>query len=103
MSRAFGFLALIGVGVLAFILLTGSLAGTMQAMSASVNGGTSAMSPMAFGYSALGIMMGFAIANLMRFSWVDLPRLAVSWLRGQKRRFMMFALGCMFGGILLFY
>ena len=103
MSRAIGFLALIGTGVLAFMLLTGSLAGTMYAMSVSVSGDNAAMSPMAIGYSTLGIMMGFAIANLLRFSWLDLPRLVLAWLRSQKRRFMYFALACLFGAIIVLY
>ena len=103
MSRAFGFLALIGTGVLAFALLSGSLAGTMHAMSVSVDGEDNAMSPLAVGYSTLGIMVGFAIANLLRFSWLDLPRLMLTWLRSQKRRFMYFALACLFGAIVLFY
>ena len=61
------------------------------------------MSPIAVSYSALGIMMGFAIANLLRFSWIDLPRMAIGWMRGHRRHFMLLALGCLFGGILLFY
>ena len=54
MMRALGFVALIATAVLALVMLTGSLTGTMQAVSAGAYGGQDQMSPMAVGYAALG-------------------------------------------------
>jgi len=103
MSRGFGFLALMLAGMLAVVMLAGSLTGTAIEVSNLASGGQSSLSPLAIGYGVLGVMMGFAMARLMRFSWIELPRMVVGWLKGQRRTFAMMGLACLFGGVLLFY
>lgn len=104
MSRAFGFLALMATGVLAVLMLAGALTGTAVEVSSIAAGAErAALSPLAIGYGVMGVMMGFAMARLMLFSWIELPRLALRWLKGQRRTFAMMGLACLFGGVLLFY
>ena len=104
MSRAFGFLALMVTGILAVLMLAGALTGTaIEVSSVAAGNGRGALSPLAIGYGMMGVMMGFAMARLMRFSWIDLPRLVIRWFKGQRRTFAMMGLACLFGGVLLFY
>jgi hypothetical protein len=103
MSRAIGFLSLIGFAVVFLILMSGTPSGPDQIRSLQGADIRNALSPLAIIYGGLGMMLGFVMANLMRVSWMDFPRAAIHWLRCQRRRFSWFMLACLFGAVLLFY
>ena len=106
MSRSSGFLTLIGLIVLAYMLIGGSQIDGVAALDVATgqsgyDGENDASQSIRSG--VLGLIAGFVLANLLLVSWRDIPGLVSSWLRFVMRRFMIFSLGCLFGGILLFY
>ena len=106
MSRTSGFLTLIGIIVLAYMLvgglqIEGGAALDVATAQSGYDGENDASQSIRSGI--LGLIAGYVLANLLQVSWRDIPGLVASWLRFVMRRFMIFSLGCLFGGILLFY
>lgn len=105
MSRGFGFLALVGAGAAAIMLLTGAFGSQMLGWTAQVTGPwlPAGVSPIGVTYAVLGIFLGFSMAQLMRYSWLDTSRRVVLWILGQRSNVMLAFWGCVFGAVLLFY
>ncbi len=103
MSRLIVFSMMIGFAYLLFGVAIDAPPSPGLALDLDTSRAGAGVSPDAMRYGLAGLIAGFVLANLMRISWMDLPRAGFMWLRGQKHRFTLFTLGCLCGGVLLFY
>jgi hypothetical protein len=96
MHRLFGLLA-VAAAALGLFLLFAPIPETRDA------GSSLGSAPVAYGGWALGLLMGLALAWLAKIDWSTLPERAVAWVRLQRRRLWLAALGGVFAGILLLF
>jgi hypothetical protein len=97
MHRLFGLLAL-AAAALGLYLLFGP-----DSDPRAAGGSTLGSAPIAYSGWALGLVMGLTLAWLAGVDWSTLPMRVVTWLRLQRRRLWLAALGSVFAGILLLF
>lgn len=97
MHRLFGLLAVMAVGLGLFLLFgpdAGPGTGGMPGLDSA---------PIAYSGWALGLVTGLVLAWLAGVDWSNLPARVVTWVRLQRRRLWLAALGSVFASILLLF
>src|SRR5262245_22854807 len=97
MHRIFGLLALMAAALGLYLLFGPDPEPKGSGMQALHN------TPVAYSGWALGLVMGLTLAWLAGVDWTNLPARVVSWVRLQRRRLWLAALGSVFASILLLF
>lgn len=101
MRQSLSFLSLIAVAVLAAGMVGVIGLGPIDPhTSANATAGTFTLD---YRSLLLGTILGVALSTLLRLSWAELPRRAISWFYTNERRLIRCGYAAILLGVLLFY